>query len=96
MKIARDCLVSLAVRLHDAQGNLLEATSDAKVAARGPVAPMKITNGSLPAQTQAPATQPQQIPGAAAPTGLQTVDRQYTGRPVSIDIENGDLRAATN
>ena len=26
MKIARDCLVSLAVRLHDAHGNLLEAS----------------------------------------------------------------------
>ena len=26
MKITRDCLVSLAVRLHDAQGNLLEAS----------------------------------------------------------------------
>ena len=26
MKIMRDCLVSLAVRLHDAQGNLLEAS----------------------------------------------------------------------
>ena len=26
MKIARDCVVSLAVRLHDAQGNLLEAS----------------------------------------------------------------------
>jgi type IV pilus assembly protein PilQ len=55
-------------------------------------APMKITNNSLPA-AQAPPTAPTQIPTAPSQTGLQTVDRQYNGRPVSIDIENGDLRA---
>jgi type IV pilus secretin PilQ/predicted competence protein len=59
-------------------------------AAKGPGAtPMKITNSSLPAQAPASAV----IQGAPAQAGLQTGERQYTGRPVSIDIENGDLRA---
>jgi type IV pilus assembly protein PilQ len=54
-------------------------------------APMKITNSSLPA-AQTPAVG-SVIQGAPAQPGLQTGERQYTGRPVSIDIENGDLRA---
>ena len=61
--------------------------------AAGAAAPMKITNSSLPAVQAPPVTTPTTIPNAPAQTGLQTVDRQFTGRPVSIDIENGDLRA---
>jgi type IV pilus assembly protein PilQ len=46
------------------------------------------TPGTLPAgQAPRPAAP------TAATTGLHTSDRQYTGKPVSIDIENADLRA---
>jgi type IV pilus assembly protein PilQ len=39
-----------------------------------------------------PAAPPRQAPSVST-TGLQTGERQYTGKPVSIDIENADLRA---
>ena len=68
-------------------------------------APLKISNRTpaAPAAQDPPPT-PAQLPTAPPPapvvsqapvpqSGLQTENRQYVGRPVSIDIENGDLRA---
>ena len=52
-------------------------------------------NGQAPAPAPAslpPAQSPRQAPSTVM-SGPQTGERQYTGKPVSIDIENADLRA---
>lgn len=77
----------------------ITARAVAPKAAGDPAAPLRITNRTTSAPQDPPPT-PQQLPTAPQPppapapqSGLQTENRQYVGRPVSIDIENGDLRA---
>lgn len=46
-----------------------------------------------PRPANVPAPQPPRQAPSMSMNGLQTGERQYTGKPVSIDIENADLRA---
>jgi type IV pilus assembly protein PilQ len=69
----------------EAAGPVRTPGSDRATGSEPPATPA--TAVRLP-RGQAPRTAP-----ASSTTGLHTNDRQYTGKPVSIDIENADLRA---
>ncbi|HVL65626.1 MAG TPA: type IV pilus secretin PilQ [Vicinamibacterales bacterium] len=97
--------ISLEQALANGAGVAARATPPAPAAApvrMVPVAgnPLRISNRTpAAAAVQEPPPTPPQLPAQQPPPpppvqtrGIQTEERQYVGRPVSIDLENGDLR----
>ncbi|MCS6945698.1 MAG: peptidylprolyl isomerase [Sutterellaceae bacterium] len=90
MKIAAGCLVTLDVKMYDAQGNLLEASESPLVYLHGASdifpAVEQALDGKEPGFTTSLYLQPHQAFGEDDPTLLHIVDRRLLGPAVTVGM----------